>query len=114
MEVTPGGRWLSRLVRVCAMGAAFCGAIGVGALAPAQEPARPANPAASRQYAAAAALQNREQYELAAEEWAKFLEKFAADARADRAQHYLGICNLKLKQFAPAAAAQFSNTNPPN
>ena len=36
----------------------------------------PANPAATRQFAAAAAMQNRELYDLAAAEWKKFLEKF--------------------------------------
>ncbi|HVX12542.1 MAG TPA: tetratricopeptide repeat protein [Pirellulales bacterium] len=74
------------------------------AIAAAQE-AKPRNDAATRQFAAAAALQNRDQFDLAAEEWTKFLKNFAGDPRADRAQHYLGICHLKNKQYAEAAAA---------
>jgi cellulose synthase operon protein C len=76
----------------------------VGAPANAQEP-KPRNDAATRQFAAAAALQNREQYDLAADEWAKFVKSHAADPRADRAQYYLGICRLKNKQYADAQAA---------
>jgi TolA-binding protein len=67
--------------------------------------AKPRSDAATRQFAAAAALQNREQYDLAADEWAKFLKTHAGDPRADRAQYYLGICRLKNKQYAEAAAA---------
>ncbi|HWB11965.1 MAG TPA: tetratricopeptide repeat protein [Pirellulales bacterium] len=66
---------------------------------------KPRSDAATRQFAAAAALQNREQYELAADEWAKFLKTHAGDPRADRAQYHLGICRLKNKQYAEAAAA---------
>jgi len=65
----------------------------------------PRSDAATRQFAAAAALQNREQFGLAANEWAKFLKTYASDARADRAQYYLGICRLKNKQYAEALAA---------
>ena len=73
-------------------------------VAAAQE-AKPRSDAATRQFAAAAALQNREQYDLAADEWAKFLKNYASDPRADRAQYYLGICRLKNKQYAEALAA---------
>lgn len=51
--------------------------------------------AATRQYAAAAALQNRGLFDLAAEEWTKFLAAHKADSRIDRATHYLGVCELK-------------------
>jgi TolA-binding protein len=61
--------------------------------------------AATRQYAAAAALQNREQYELATDEWAKFLAAYPQDSRADRATYYLGVCRLNTKQYAPAIEA---------
>ena len=62
---------------------------------------------AGREYAAAAALQNRQQYELAAQEWAQFLKSYPQDARAPRARHYLGLCQLKNQQYA-AAAQTFS------
>ena len=58
---------------------------------------------AGRQYAAAAALQNREQYDLAADEWAQFLKSYPSDRRAARARHYLGVCQLKNKDYAAAA-----------
>ncbi len=61
--------------------------------------------AARRHYAAAAALQNREQFKLAAEEWAAFLEKFPQDSRAADAQHYLGVCLLKDQDYQSAARA---------
>ncbi len=51
--------------------------------------------AGTRQYAAAVALQNRGVYDLAAEEWSKFIDSFQKDSRLDRAFHYLGICYLK-------------------
>ncbi len=51
--------------------------------------------AATRQYNAAVALQNRGVYELAAEEWVKFIKSYKADPRCDRATHYLGVCCLK-------------------
>jgi len=55
---------------------------------------------ARQQFATAAALQNREQFELAADEWAKFLRDFGKDSLAPRARHYLGLCQLKAKQYA--------------
>lgn len=58
--------------------------------------------AARRQFAAAAALQNREQFELAADEWQKFVAQFPQNERAPLARHYLGLCQLKAKQY-PAA-----------
>ncbi|MBL9124292.1 MAG: tetratricopeptide repeat protein, partial [Planctomycetaceae bacterium] len=65
-------------------------------------PATEAADAPARQYAAAVALQNRELYELAADEWTKFLERFPDDARASRARHYRGVCHLKDKRYEPA------------
>ena len=73
--------------------------------ASAADDAKPRSEAAPRQFAAAAALQNREQFELAADEWAKFLATYPQDPRGDRAQHYLGICRLKNKQYAEALDA---------
>ena len=51
---------------------------------------------ASRQYAAAVALQNKGEYALAADEWSRFLSENKDDPRRDRAYYYLGICQLKL------------------
>ena len=68
------------------------------------KPAAAGTDAATRQYAAAVALQNRELYELAADEWSKFLDKYPADSRASRARHYRGVCHLKDKRYEPAIA----------
>src|SRR5690349_5146708 len=59
---------------------------------------------AARQFAAAAALQNRQAYDLAIDEWTKFLMTFATDDRADRALYYRGVCYFQTKQYAQAAA----------
>jgi TolA-binding protein len=82
-------------------GACFCAlAISWFAALPAHaQQAETATP----QYAAAAALQNREQYDLAADEWRKFLQNYPGDPRVGRARHYLGLCQLKGKQYAAAA-----------
>jgi TolA-binding protein len=58
---------------------------------------------AGRQYSAAAALQNRQQFDLAAGAWADFVKHYPEDARTIRARHYLGVCLLKGKQYARAA-----------
>lgn len=60
--------------------------------------------AATASYAAAAALQNRELYDLAAEEWSKFLERHADDERADLAHFYRGACHLQSGRTAEAEA----------
>src|SRR5262245_56414642 len=51
--------------------------------------------AATRQYAVAVGLQNRKLYDLAIEEWQKFLKQFPKDSRQDKARHYLGTCYLQ-------------------
>lgn len=58
---------------------------------------------AGRQYAAAAALQNRQQYDLAAGAWADFVKNHPQDSRTTRARHYLGVCLFKSKQYARSA-----------
>src|SRR6187551_2931683 len=58
--------------------------------------------AATRQFAAAVALQKRELYDLAAEEWLTFVKNYATDPRVDRGYHYLGICYLKDEQYPKA------------
>lgn len=54
-------------------------------------------------YRDAANFQNNNAFELAAEEWQRFLERFPDDPLAANAQHYLGVCLLQLKQFDRAA-----------
>lgn len=66
------------------------------------EPA-PASEAAKTAYAAAAALQNREAWELAAEEWQAFLTAHPQDPLAANARYYLGLCRIKQTQWADAA-----------
>jgi TolA-binding protein len=75
-------------------------------LAFAQQSSAATSEAARQQYAAAVALQNRELYDTAAQEWAAFLQKFPNDPRADRAQHYLGVCQYQDKKY-PEAIASF-------
>ncbi len=50
------------------------------------------SPAATRQYAAAARLQNLKSYGVAAEQWQEFLDQFQADPRVDEASYNLGVC----------------------
>lgn len=61
------------------------------------------NPAAVRDFnAAAAALQNSGFYSRSAGNWAKFVQKYPADARLDRVHYYLGICQLHIKKYPEA------------
>jgi TolA-binding protein len=63
---------------------------------------QPGSDEAARQYAAAVALQNREVYDLAAEEWDKFIQSFPKDDRAPRAHHFRAVCRLQLKEYDQA------------
>ena len=56
-------------------------------------------------YGDAANFQNNGAFDLAAEEWQKFLQKFPKDPLAAKAQHYLGVCHMQLKHFDQAATA---------
>jgi TolA-binding protein len=58
-------------------------------------------------YREAANFQNNGALEVAVEEWQKFLKNFASDPLAAKAQHYLGMCQLQLKNY-PAAAEAFA------
>ena len=69
-----------------------------GAAAVAQEKSE----AGTRQYNAAVALQNKGEFELAADEWNKFVTDFPKDARRDAGYHYLGICQLKANKVDAA------------
>ena len=61
--------------------------------------------AARSAYASAAALQNREAWDLAAEEWEALVAKHPNDPLALKGRYYLGICLLKNDQWDKAAAA---------
>jgi len=56
-------------------------------------------------YRDAASYQNNGAFDLAAEEWKRFLERYPDDPLVGRVQHYLGICNLQLRRYEQAAAA---------
>ncbi len=76
-----------------------CGFLGVFLSGPpsvftqAAEAAKPANSPqeALNLYADAANFQNNNAFDLAAEEWEKFLKKFPQDPLAAKAQQYLGV-----------------------
>jgi len=48
--------------------------------------------------------QNAGEFELAADEWKKFVEKYPNDPLASKAQNYLAVCQLQLKKYADAIA----------
>jgi len=79
-------------------------ALGFSAPVLAQEAAK-STPEAEAMYADAANFQNNSSFELAAEEWEKFLKKYPKDPLAAKAQHYLGVCELQLKHYDKAAVA---------
>ena len=56
-------------------------------------------------YGDAANFQNNGAFEIAETEWLRFLKNFPDDPLAGKAQHYLGICSLKLKKLGAAAEA---------
>jgi len=57
---------------------------------------------ATTRYAAAAALQNRGEYALAADEWQAFIRKFPEEPRVGKAYHYLGVCYYQTGKHAEA------------
>jgi TolA-binding protein len=66
------------------------------------------DPAATRQYAVAAGLQNKKLYPQAARRWETFITSYPKDPRLANAYHHLGACQLHDKQ--PAKAAQTFRT----
>src|SRR6187549_436975 len=68
-----------------------------------QAKAEGSSPEAILAYREAANLQNNNAFDVAAEEWQKFLKDFPKDPLAAKAQHYLGVCQLQNKQPAKAA-----------
>ena len=66
----------------------------------------PSSDAAKAAYASAAALQNREAWDLAAEEWQALLAAHPQDPLSLKGRYYLGICQTKAGDW-PAAAKTF-------
>ena len=56
-------------------------------------------------YADAANFQNNGAFDLAEEEWQKFLKDFPKDPLAPKARHYLGVCLMQQKKYPEAVAA---------
>ena len=65
---------------------------------------RPASSQAVERFRAAAVLQERALYDLAAAEYEAIAREFAADPLADRARLQRGICLFQLNRYADAAA----------
>jgi TolA-binding protein len=57
------------------------------------------------EFAAALALQDREQFEAAAELWTAFIATYPHDQRAARAHYNLGLCRRGAKQYSQALEA---------
>lgn len=93
-------RWLN-VLSCLALATAFA----APSLLNAQDAPATSTPEAQASYSDAASLQNGGSFELAVEEWTKFLAKYPKDPLAAKAQHYLGVCELQLKKFDKAAAA---------
>lgn len=55
-------------------------------------------------YAEAAGFQNNQQFDLAGQEWAKFLKAHKDDPRAMEARYNLAVCQLQQKDFKTAVA----------
>jgi len=56
-------------------------------------------------YTDAASFQNNGAYELALDEWSKFIKNYPQDPLAPKAHYYLGACALQLKKYSRAATA---------
>ena len=104
------GNWPQGLGRFCWV-AILCGLLGNACHVWAQqedskkEEAKKSSPKAVAAYADAAKFQNMKLYDIAIEDWERFLTKFPEDPLASKAQHYLGVCHLEQKQFAKAGVA---------
>jgi TolA-binding protein len=76
--------------------------LGLLLATPASARAAESSDAARADYASAAALQNREAWDLAAEEWAAFLKAHPTDPLALKGRFYLAICRLKQDDWSAA------------
>jgi TolA-binding protein len=99
-KVRPMGSVVRRVVQ----SVLFAGLLGLAAVVAAQEKTE-SSEEAKQSYADAANLQNNGAFDVAALEWQKFLKNHPKDPLAAKAQHYLGICQLQLKQHEQSAAS---------
>ena len=97
--------WRVGLLAVCALFLGMGGDDSAGGQEVAVQQEPKSTPEALAVYGDAANFQNNGAFEIAETEWLKFLKNFPDDPLAGKAQHYLGICSLKLKKFEAAAAA---------
>jgi TolA-binding protein len=82
---------------------AICAGTALPARAQEQAAEQPkSSPQALRMYADAANFQNNGAFELGAEEWEKFIERFPKDPLAGKATYYAGVCRLQLKEYDKA------------
>lgn len=79
---------------------------GLAAVATRADETTGSSDAARADYTSAAALQNREAWDLAAEQWSDLVKDHPDDPLAAKGRYYLGICQLKLGDW-PAAAQTF-------
>ena len=56
-------------------------------------------------YTDAASFHNNNVFELAVEEWERFLRKYPQHELARKARYYLGVCNFQLKKYPQAVSA---------
>jgi TolA-binding protein len=87
--------YLSHILAPC-----FAVVLSAAPAAPAQEPQL--DPAATRDYAVAAGLQNKQLYAQAIQRWQKFLQRYPKDPRLANAHNHLGTCELQDKKYADA------------
>jgi cellulose synthase operon protein C len=68
-----------------------------------QEKGADSPPEAARAFNGAVNAQKNGAFDLAADEWQRFLKSYPKDPLAAKAQLYLGMCQLQLKDYAKAA-----------
>src|SRR6267142_3170824 len=99
MEMTQMLRWAATTALAIALVAYAASARGQ------EKTAEGSSSEAVLAYREAANFQNNGAFEIAAEEWQKFLKDHGKDPLAAKARHYLGVCQLQMKQYAAAAAS---------
>jgi TolA-binding protein len=90
-------------LKFCLAATLFAGHVAAARAPDAPAPLTSTNAAATAAYASAAALHNREAWDLAAEEWQALLAAHPDDPLALRGRHYLAICQEKLGRWPEAA-----------
>lgn len=96
-------RFASLSLRARLLLAAVCTLVAI--LGGSQVRGQESTPEAQQAFSDAATFQNNKAYDVAIEEWEKFLKNHGSDPLAAKAQHYLGACRAQLKQFDKAVEA---------